>query len=227
MEIIEVMPRLHLLRFEVGQCYIWQDADGATLVDAGPQGHGDDIADALDSIVGSRSALHTVVLTHSHGDHTGSLAEIRRLTGATVLAHPLEADCVRGLRAPSPPVLQDWERPLFEAVGGHLAGPPAEVDAMVEHGDVLRGGLRVVHVPGHTEGSIAVYEPEEKVLFAGDTLASHEGTMILGVFNLDLARLAESARSLSEMDVEVACFGHGDPVVGGAAQELRKLVARG
>lgn len=98
---------------------------------------------------------------------------------------------------------------------------------MVEHGDVLRGGLRVVHVPGHTEGSIAVYEPEEKVLFAGDTLASHEGTMILGVFNLDLARLAESARSLSEMDVEVACFGHGDPVVGGAAQELRKLVARG
>lgn len=223
MEIIEVTPRLHLLRFEVGQCYVWQDDDGATLVDAGPRGHGDDIAHALDTVLGSRAALHTVVVTHCHGDHTGSLAEIRRWSTASVFAHELDAACVRGGRAPGPPVLEEWERPLFAQVDAHLAGPPAEVDVTVADGDVLRGGLRVLHVPGHTDGSIALYEPDAGVLLTGDTIAGHDGGMILGVFNRDRVRLAESVRLLSTLDVEVVCFGHGDPVVGGAGEVLRAL----
>jgi glyoxylase-like metal-dependent hydrolase (beta-lactamase superfamily II) len=225
MDLIAVTPRLHLLRFDVGQCYLWRDDHGLTLVDSGPRGSGDEIADAVERIGGSRAALHTVVVTHGHGDHTGSLAEIRRWSDAPVLAHELEADCVGGDRAPSPPVLEEWERPLYARVEEHLAGPPAPVDATVAHGDVLYGGLRVLHVPGHTEGSIALYEPDHRVLFTGDTLAEHDGAVIPGVFNRDRTELMRSIRALSELDVETLCFGHGDPVVRAAGAALRRLVA--
>jgi glyoxylase-like metal-dependent hydrolase (beta-lactamase superfamily II) len=81
----------------------------------------------------------------------------------------------------------------------------------------------VLHVPGHTDGSIAVFLPEHGVLFAGDTVAASpvDGTVVPGVFNLDRPRLLVSLGRLAELAADVACFGHGDPVVGNAAPALR------
>jgi glyoxylase-like metal-dependent hydrolase (beta-lactamase superfamily II) len=63
------------------------------------------------------------------------------------------------------------------------------------------------------------------VLFTGDTVAASpvDGTVIPGVFNLDRPQLLASVVRLAELDAEVACFGHGDAVVGGAAAALRKV----
>ncbi|GAA2480201.1 hypothetical protein GCM10010422_25840 [Streptomyces graminearus] len=104
------------------------------------------------------------------------------------------------------------------------------------------GGAQVVHVPGHTDGSIALHLPAEGVLFTGDTVAALpaegvlragepvptdpvEHTLIPGVFNLDRPRLLDSVRRLADLGAEVACFGHGDPVLRGAAAELRRAAA--
>ncbi|MFE0368147.1 MBL fold metallo-hydrolase [Streptomyces tendae] len=224
MDVVELLPRLSLLRFPVGQAYLWRDGDEMTLIDAGPAGYGARIAEA------ARAAgrVRRVVLTHFHEDHAGGVQEVAALTGAEVVAHTVEAPVVRGEVPGPPPVFEDWERPLHENAvrllprGGFAR--PARVTEVVD-GDVLDfgGGARVVHAPGHTDGSVALHLPAHGVLFTGDAVAASpvDGGVLLGVFNLDRDRAVASFGRLADLDTEVACFGHGDPVTARAGDALR------
>ncbi|MEU8690286.1 MBL fold metallo-hydrolase [Streptomyces sp. NPDC048665] len=232
MDVIELLPRLHLLRFSFGQAYLWRDDDELTLVDTGTIGAGPAIADAITALGHAPSDVRRIVLTHFHEDHVGGAGEFAALSGAEVLAHHLDAPVVRG-ELPGPrPRFEDWELPIHLEVSKHLPQgtpvPPASVTD-VSDGEVLDfgGGARVLHVPGHTHGSIALFLPAEGVLFTGDTVAASpaDGSVIPGVFNLDRPQLLASLRRLAELDAEVACFGHGDPVLSGAAAALREVAA--
>ena len=225
MDVLELTPRLHLLRFAVGQAYLWRDgADlrDLTLVDSGPPGSGPAIA----GLVRETGTLRRLVLTHFHDDHAGAAAEIGSWPGVTVLAHRADAPIVRGDVPPPPPDLTEFERGLHARVAAGLTrAPAARVDVELDDGDDLdiADGARVVHVPGHTDGSIALHLPAERVLFTGDVLAEHEGRILVGPFNLDREQAAASARALAALDVDTACFGHGEPLVGGAADRLRAV----
>jgi glyoxylase-like metal-dependent hydrolase (beta-lactamase superfamily II) len=89
-------------------------------------------------------------------------------------------------------------------------------------GEILNvgGEALVVATPGHTDGSMALFVRRRRVLFTGDTVAEFQGHIILGPFNLDRERAAASFRVLAELDADVACFGHGTPVVHGASDAL-------
>jgi glyoxylase-like metal-dependent hydrolase (beta-lactamase superfamily II) len=223
MDVIELLPRLHLLRFPVGQAYLWRDGEELTLVDAGPAGSGAPIADL---VVGS-GRLRRIVLTHFHEDHAGGAGELAALTGADVVAHGLDAPFVRGEVTGPPPVFEDWERPIHAEAAKLLPQGeyvrPAEVTELSD-GAVLDfgGGAHVVHVPGHTHGSIALHLPRHGVLFTGDAVAASpaDGSVMLGVFNLDRDQAVASFHRLAALEADVACFGHGDPVVGHASEAL-------
>ena len=110
----------------------------------------------------------------------------------------------------------------------HFDPPP--VDVVLQDGDGLDvlGGGTVVHVPGHTPGSIALYFPAEEVLLCGDTIDCRRGQPGLPPrpFTVDMDQALVSAARMSELDFIVLCSGHGDPLVGGAGEKVRTLVRR-
>jgi glyoxylase-like metal-dependent hydrolase (beta-lactamase superfamily II) len=82
-----------------------------------------------------------------------------------------------------------------------------------------------VGAPGHTAGSVAVLFEDEGVLVAGDAIASFADAPMVGVFDVDRPRATETFRRLASLDVDIACFGHGAPLVGGAGAQLRRVAA--
>ncbi|WP_225833380.1 MBL fold metallo-hydrolase [Streptomyces sp. NK08204] len=231
MDVIELLPRLHLLRFPVGQAYLWRDGSELTLIDAGTIGAGRAVAAAVTALGHAPEDVRRIVLTHFHEDHAGGAGEFAALSGAEVFAHHLDAPFVRGERPGPPPLFEDWELPIHAQAAQHLpAGEPVRPRRVtpVSDGEVLEfgGGAQVIHVPGHTDGSIALFLPDDGVLFTGDTVAASpvDGSVMPGVFNLDKSRLLASLGRLADLDAEVACFGHGEPVLGGAFATLRELV---
>jgi glyoxylase-like metal-dependent hydrolase (beta-lactamase superfamily II) len=242
-----VVPGVWMLPFEIGQAYVWEWDDGLTLVDTGIAGSADAILHAVQVLGREPSDVKEIVLTHYHDDHRGSAADLAARTGAAVLAHRVEAPFIAGRQPQLPPALADFERPIAEGVLARLApqivaGPPLSLDDLaralvadtsttpvavtreVEDGDTTAGGGQIVHIPGHTPGSIALLVPPLGVLFTGDTLASHEGRIIPGVFNLDRSELMRSIAKLARLDVAVACFGHGTPATHEAGRQIQALV---
>jgi glyoxylase-like metal-dependent hydrolase (beta-lactamase superfamily II) len=166
------------------------------------------------------------VLTHGHVDHTGSAAELHEVTGAPVFAGAGDAAAIRGEATMPPPVFEDWEVPIFKRVSAGLpdVAPPVPVVHELHDGDVLDfgGGAKILSIPGHTEGSIAIHLPRHGVLFTGDTIAN-VGAVMLGTFNQDRAQTVASFQRLAAIDVETACFGHGEPIASGAGSRIREI----
>jgi glyoxylase-like metal-dependent hydrolase (beta-lactamase superfamily II) len=138
---------------------------------------------------------------------------------------------------PQPALDSSLERWLFEKVTTDVAAhagdspepfgpPPVPVDRELEDGDALDGwgaGARVLHVPGHTPGSVALHLPAEGVLFPGDNVAEAEGRVVLGPFNVDRAQAVASFRRLAALDdVGTVCVPHGEPLLSDVGRRLRE-----
>ncbi|MEV4680659.1 MBL fold metallo-hydrolase [Streptomyces kurssanovii] len=221
MDFIEVSPRLYMFRFPIGQAYVWRDGDDLTLVDAGHVGSAPLMEGALRGAGLDPARIRRIVLTHCHRDHVGAAGELAERYGAEVLAHRLDAPVVRGEQPVPEPVLLDWEIPLYEHGLTVPPAPPTRVDRELEDGDVLDfgDGARVVHSPGHTDGSIGLHLPAHGVLFTGDCVAG-VGEVMLGVFNVDRAAALASMRRLASLAPSTVCFGHGEPLTEDAAAVL-------
>jgi glyoxylase-like metal-dependent hydrolase (beta-lactamase superfamily II) len=111
--------------------------------------------------------------------------------------------------------------------------PPCQVNTPLQDGAIVDalGGLQVIHVPGHTPGSIALYQAEQRILFCGDAIFHHGSSSGGGrialpprMFSVDPDQAEASTRKLAALPVEVACFGHGEPILEGAGERLREAL---
>jgi len=228
--LIEVAAGVYQIAgLRVGQAYLYQEHDRLTLIDTGLAGEARYILDAIAALGRRPVDLDQIVISHCHADHTGSLAKLVERTDAQVLVHALDAPVVRGEEQVLEAQISEAERPFFEQITPTVPpAPPARVDRELQDGDEVDvgGPARVVHVPGHTPGSIALFVPSRRALFTGNTVASIEGKPILGPFNVDPAQAARSLARLAELDFEVACFGHGPALARDASTALRQLAER-
>jgi glyoxylase-like metal-dependent hydrolase (beta-lactamase superfamily II) len=89
------------------------------------------------------------------------------------------------------------------------------VDTLVNDGDELPilGGLKILHTPGHTPGSICLYLPDKDLLIAGDLLANRFGLKLpSGMFTVDIAQEIKSIKRIASLEFDIVCFGHGSPI---------------
>jgi glyoxylase-like metal-dependent hydrolase (beta-lactamase superfamily II) len=202
------------------------DRGDLVLIDTGMPGDDVKIAAALDGLGKSVADIRHIIVTHCHPDHAGGAAAIGARTGAAIYMHPADAALVRLGQAKrpmtaAPGILRTLLFNLFvkRAPGSIPAFNPGRE---LNDGDTLplAGGLRVVHVPGHCAGQIAVLWPSAGVLFAADACSNQPGFgLSLGYEDLALGR--QSLARLSRLDFETACFGHGQPITTAAATTFR------
>jgi glyoxylase-like metal-dependent hydrolase (beta-lactamase superfamily II) len=229
MEVEQVTEWLWCLRTPVVQAYAVREGDGFNLIDTSTAGEDEAILGALGSLAGGGVRLADVLLTHGHDDHTGSAAALADRTDARVIGPAGDAAVIEGERPAPPPNLEDWEVPLFEQVHPLVPpAPPVALDVEVDDGTALdwEHPARIVAAPGHTAGSVAVLFEDDGVLVTGDAIASFDGAPIVGVFNVDRAQATATFRQLAALDVDIACFGHGAPLVGDAGARLAEVAAR-
>jgi glyoxylase-like metal-dependent hydrolase (beta-lactamase superfamily II) len=222
--IVDLRPDLRMvLDSRPGQAYLLRRGPAAVLVDTGIAGQGDAIAEALHDWGLDRESLTHVLLTHWHPDHAGSAAELASWPNVQIWAHRSDAPIIRGDSYGSFPVLTHAEEGLYAQITGTVPdAAPSRVDGELDDNEVLDAiGARVLSVPGHTDGSIALHFPNEAVLFTGDVATQQQGQVMLGPFDQDRARARESFRRLAGIDVDLVCFGHGQPLRGDDTAKLR------
>jgi len=225
---MEIIPNVHLIPGVRGvNVYLLLGATPA-LVDTGMPGSAGAILTYLDGLGLAPADLARIVITHHHLDHVGSVAAIKQRTSALLLAHPADAPFISG-EQPPPPAQSAILRILFRLAAPVLPrAEPAPVNATLQDGDRLDllGGATVVHVPGHTPGSIALHFPSERLLICGDTIG-HRGDR-LGLppkpFTVDMKQAIASIRRMAELEFDVLCPGHGAPIAGGAGEQVRAMV---
>jgi len=222
----EVLPGLYQVRTRGSRAYLILD-DEITLIDAGSPGSGFRILEAMRELGRSPEDIKQIVITHYHVDHVGGLAELQNYVPAKTGVHLAEAPHVEsGEPLPNPfihPLLAKITEPFL------LRNDPgaARVDVQLSDGDVLPGlgGMRIVHAPGHTAGSISIYFPNRGVLLVGDAMQYKFGRLMLPsrLFTQDMEEAGESIRKLAGLDFETLCFSHFRPILEGADQKVREF----
>jgi glyoxylase-like metal-dependent hydrolase (beta-lactamase superfamily II) len=161
-----------------------------------------------------------IVLTHCHLNHVGCASELRTLTNAKVAVHQEDTDFVAG-RKPMP-ALKGVLGILFKASSPLFKFTPIQPDITLKDSDKI-GNLIIIHTPGHTPGSISLYDPDRKVLFTGDTLRFAKGKVEgpSKPFTLDMNRARQSIEKISQLDFDVMLGGHGEPLKPNASKSVR------
>ncbi|WP_409430623.1 MBL fold metallo-hydrolase [Mycobacterium sp. SMC-16] len=230
-DLLALTPTLYRLRIpgeraHLLNCYLRLDADGVTLIDTGWPDSAALIADALAALQRRPADVKRIVLTHFHEDHCGAAAEIAGWSGAEVIAGEPDSSYITGDDAGPIPVLTDAERTLRPDFDAAPHGPACRVDRTVTDGDVLDlgGGARVIAVPGHTPGSIALYLPDDDAVLTGDAVAEVNGQVAVGVFNTDRPAAVRAVTTLAATGARIAGFGHGEAIIGDAAAHIAAAV---
>ena len=161
---------------------------------------GDDIEDIAAIIRKHNLKVKQIVITHAHIDHVGGAMKLRALTGAPILLNQNDSALLKMLD-----VQATWI--------GMAAPGDVKIDGELGHGENISAGslsASVIHTPGHTEGSVCLYFPAEKLLIAGDTLfAGSIGRTDLpgGSFEKIMQSLHQRVMALPDETIVVP--GHG------------------
>jgi glyoxylase-like metal-dependent hydrolase (beta-lactamase superfamily II) len=148
-----------------------------TLIDAGLPLFAGALIRALVSLEGD-AQLRSILITHADGDHYGAVKRLQHNHTIQVASSAPEAKAmaVGGMSRDLKP-RNAWERFLFNTALPTFTAPPVMADTILQPGDILPmlGGMQVLDSAGHTPGHLSFYQPERRLLFAGDSIIKRKG----------------------------------------------------
>ena len=229
LRVSKVAAGVHRLEDVYTNWYLLDEGGRLTVLDAGVSGDWPQFVSALARLGHSPADVDAVLITHHHRDHTGN-AERLRSSGARVFAHPADAPYLRGERKLSNRGIARYLwRPWYLAyILRYVAKGITRIPAIaaldqVADGEVVDvpGSPRVVHAPGHTAGSCALFLEDRSLLFTGDALVTldvargprgRKGPQVVRGPHTEDAHLAvESLAALAATDARTVLPGHGEP----------------
>jgi len=172
------------------------DAGDLVLIDSGAGTSFDKLVSNIKTLGFDPRKLKTVLVTHAHIDHIGSLYQFQKQFGAKIIAHELDADAIEGSGGVA-----------AEAYG--VAYTPCKIDLRIKGAEETlklgRHELRIVHIPGHTPGSIAAYVDidNKRVLFGQDIHGPYYPE-----WGADPALAKLSLQKLIDLKADILCEGH-------------------
>ena len=198
---------------------------GDVLVDTGIRTSAKKIKEAI----GDRT-LQAIALTHAHGDHGGSARKLSNELGLPVWigAADREAAETGKVVAKSP-----YDKPGLSLIAGAMGNMPSvSIARDLREGDELTAGFTVLDTPGHSPGHVSFWRESDRVLICGDVFFNmHLLTTVPGLrqppgpFTTDPRENRESERRLAALEPNIAGFGHGPVIEGGAAAQVKAFVA--
>jgi glyoxylase-like metal-dependent hydrolase (beta-lactamase superfamily II) len=190
------------------------------VIDTGTAGNAKKIAAFIQKLGYKLADVTVIIITHFHVDHTGSAKQLKiLLPNAKIAVHEADAQYVSGEQPlPKPKNL------FFRVASSFLNHEPFQADIQLKEGDTI-AGLKVIHTPGHTPGSIALMDSKRRALFVGDTLR-FDGKIVTGAperFTWDKNKAEESIAKISALEFDVMLPGHGEPLEVGASEAVKKF----
>ena len=232
---MELAPHLRRVGNDLVAVYLIDTAEGVTVIDAGLAGQWREFVAELAAIGRTPADVRGVVLTHGDSDHIGFAERLRRDHGVPVYVHEADAARARGEVSTKPGwghmKLGATTRFLWYALtkNGLRTTPLTEVVA-VHDGEVLDlpGAPRVIGMPGHSPGSIAIHVPVADAVFVGDALTTrHVLTGASGPqpapFTDDPEEALVSLHRLVGLRVTWVLPGHGTPWNRGVDEAVREV----
>jgi glyoxylase-like metal-dependent hydrolase (beta-lactamase superfamily II) len=232
----EVAPGVHRLGNAFVNCYLIEDGNRLTLVDAGLPGFRSQVDEYLRSRGRGVNDIAAVILTHAHGDHVGMAERIRLDAPAPVYVHAADEHMARTSKVHKRDgsLLPYLRRPAvwkLLAMGvRNGAVKPTKIGELTTFtdGDLdVPGRPRVIPTPGHSPGHVAFHLPDRGVLLAGDALCTYNpltgirGPQILPkAFAHDALQAIASLAALERIDAGVMLFGHGEPWTDGPSSAV-------
>jgi glyoxylase-like metal-dependent hydrolase (beta-lactamase superfamily II) len=223
---LEVVEGVHQVDGVNANVYVLKNGEELIVVDAGMPRNAGKILSYVRKLGEQPSSISTILLTHCHIDHAGSAYELRKATNAKVAIHAEDADFLAGKRAMPVPkwgvVGSFFGAAFWFFVRFHTFQP----DITLKEGDIV-AGLKVIHTPGHTPGSISLIEPKRKLIFVGDTLFYSGAKISVNpkLLTVDVDQLKLSVKKLSELEFETMLSGHGEPLKPKASERVKEFYA--
>ncbi len=205
---LQFLPKLFPMN-----CYVVEEADGLTLIDACMPAMGRPISEAIER---TGLPLKRILLTHAHSDHIGAVPMLKRIyPDALIGISRRDAALLRGDRALLP------GEPAAPVRGGVPKRAPFAPDFLLEAGERI-GSLLAIATPGHTPGHMAFLETRTNTLIGGDAFQTKGGLAVSGYLKLSfpfpalatwhLPTAIASAREIAALRPDRLAVGHGPAI---------------
>lgn len=233
---MQIASGLHRIGSDVVNSYLVVEGGEVTVVDAGLPAYRRLLVAELESLGLTLDAVTALVLTHGDSDHIGFASWLSAQKGIPARVHTADVERARlEVKKPNrgwgPVKVGPLARFLWYSTrNGGLRIPAVGELTTFTDGEVLDvpGTPRIIHVPGHTPGSVAVHVPGVDALFLGDAMTTRN--VLTGVegpkpapFTLDPHQAIESLDRIEAVDATWVLPGHGPAYDGGVPEAVRLI----